>query len=306
MLSLKNITKQYGTYKANNDISLEIPSHEIFGMLGPNGAGKTTLIRIITGITMPDSGSILFDGKKYSMDDRLKIGYMPEERGLYKKMKVGEQLIYLAQLKGMSKQDALKKIKIWVDKFEIATWWNKRIEELSKGMQQKVQFISTIVHEPKLIILDEPFSGLDPINADLIINEMQELKKNGATIIFSTHRMEQVEELCKSIVLINQGKNILEGNVTELRKKYREQKYEIIFENEMPSELFSRFQIINQEENNIILQLREEEKARDILEYLVNNHIAISSFKELLPSLHDIFVKRVKESALQDTKPIQA
>ena len=306
MLSLKNITKQYGTYKANNDISLEIPSHEIFGMLGPNGAGKTTLIRIITGITMPDSGSILFDGKKYSMDDRLKIGYMPEERGLYKKMKVGEQLIYLAQLKGMSKQDALKKIKIWVDKFEIATWWNKRIEELSKGMQQKVQFISTIVHEPKLIILDEPFSGLDPINADLIIHEMQELKKNGATIIFSTHRMEQVEELCKSIVLINQGKNILEGNVTELRKKYREQKYEIIFENEMPSELFSRFQIINQEENNIILQLREEEKARDILEYLVNNHIAISSFKELLPSLHDIFVKRVKESELQDTKPIQA
>jgi ABC-2 type transport system ATP-binding protein len=275
-------------------------------MLGPNGAGKTTLIRIITGITMPDSGSILFDGKKYSMDDRLKIGYMPEERGLYKKMKVGEQLIYLAQLKGMSKQDALKKIKIWVDKFEIATWWNKRIEELSKGMQQKVQFISTIVHEPKLIILDEPFSGLDPINADLIINEMQELKKNGATIIFSTHRMEQVEELCKSIVLINQGKNILEGNVTELRKKYREQKYEIIFENEMPSELFSRFQIINQEENNIILQLREEENARDVLEYLVNNHIAISSFKELLPSLHDIFVKRVKESALQDTKPIQA
>lgn len=306
MLSLKNITKQYGTYKANNDISLEIPSHEIFGMLGPNGAGKTTLIRIITGITMPDSGSILFDGKKYSMDDRLKIGYMPEERGLYKKMKVGEQLIYLAQLKGMSKQDALKKIKIWVDKFEIATWWNKRIEELSKGMQQKVQFISTIVHEPKLIILDEPFSGLDPINADLIIHEMQELKKNGATIIFSTHRMEQVEELCKSIVLINQGKNILEGNVTELLKKYREQKYEIIFENEMPSELFSRFQIINQEENNIILQLREEEKARDILEYLVNNHIAISSFKELLPSLHDIFVKRVKESELQDTKPIQA
>ena len=306
MLSLKNITKQYGTYKANNDISLEIPSHEIFGMLGPNGAGKTTLIRIITGITMPDSGSILFDGKKYSMDDRLKIGYMPEERGLYKKMKVGEQLIYLAQLKGMSKQDAMKKIKIWVDKFEIATWWNKRIEELSKGMQQKVQFISTIVHEPKLIILDEPFSGLDPINADLIINEMQELKKNGATIIFSTHRMEQVEELCKSIVLINQGKNILEGNVTELRKKYREQKYEIIFENEMPSELFSRFQIINQEENNIILQLREEENARDVLEYLVNNHIAISSFKELLPSLHDIFVKRVKESALQDTKPIQA
>jgi ABC-2 type transport system ATP-binding protein len=306
LLSLKNITKQYGTYKANNDISLEIPSHEIFGMLGPNGAGKTTLIRIITGITMPDSGSILFDGKKYSMDDRLKIGYMPEERGLYKKMKVGEQLIYLAQLKGMSKQDALKKIKIWVDKFEIATWWNKRIEELSKGMQQKVQFISTIVHEPKLIILDEPFSGLDPINADLIIHEMQELKKNGATIIFSTHRMEQVEELCKSIVLINQGKNILEGNVTELLKKYREQKYEIIFENEMPSELFSRFQIINQEENNIILQLREEEKARDILEYLVNNHIAISSFKELLPSLHDIFVKRVKESELQDTKPIQA
>jgi ABC-2 type transport system ATP-binding protein len=306
LLSLKNITKQYGTYKANNDISLEIPSHEIFGMLGPNGAGKTTLIRIITGITMPDSGSILFDGKKYSMDDRLKIGYMPEERGLYKKMKVGEQLIYLAQLKGMSKQDALKKIKIWVEKFEIATWWNKRIEELSKGMQQKVQFISTIVHEPKLIILDEPFSGLDPINADLIINEMQELKKNGATIIFSTHRMEQVEELCKSIVLINQGKNILEGNVTELRKKYREQKYEIIFENEMPSELFSRFQIINQEENNIILQLREEENARDILEYLVNNHIAISSFKELLPSLHDIFVKRVKESELQDTKPIQA
>ena len=296
MLSLKNITKQYGVYKANNNISLEIPSHEIFGMLGPNGAGKTTLIRIITGITMPDSGSILFDGKKYTLEDRLKIGYMPEERGLYKKMKVGEQLVYLAQLKGMSKQDALKKIKIWVDKFEIASWWNKQIEELSKGMQQKVQFISTVVHEPKLIILDEPFSGLDPINADLIIKEMYELKNNGATIIFSTHRMEQVEELCKSIVLINKGENILEGNVTDLRKKYKEKKYEIIFEDALPLDLLSTFDIQKQEDQSVVIQLRENENARDVLAHLVNHHIDISSFKELLPTLHEIFVKRVKES----------
>lgn len=306
MLSLKNITKQYGVYKANNDISLEIPSHEIFGMLGPNGAGKTTLIRIITGITMPDSGSILFDGKKYTIEDRLKIGYMPEERGLYKKMKVGEQLVYLAQLKGMSKQDALKKIKIWVDKFEIASWWNKRIEELSKGMQQKVQFISTVVHEPKLIILDEPFSGLDPINADLIIKEMYELKNNGATIIFSTHRMEQVEELCKSIVLINKGQNILEGNVTALRKKYKEKKYEIIFEDAVPIDLLSKFDIQEQEEQSVIIQLRENENARDVLAHLVNQHIDISSFKELLPTLHEIFVKRVKESESVNQVKVEA
>ncbi|MEI6311882.1 MAG: ATP-binding cassette domain-containing protein [Bacteroidota bacterium] len=302
MLSLKNITKQYGLYKANNDISLEIPSHEIFGMLGPNGAGKTTLIRIITGITMPDSGSILFEGKKYTLEDRLKIGYMPEERGLYKKMKVGEQLIYLAQLKGLSKAEALKKIKVWVDKFEIASWWNKHIEELSKGMQQKIQFISTVVHEPKLIILDEPFSGLDPINADLIIHEMQELKNNGATIIFSTHRMEQVEELCKSIVLINKGQNILEGNVSQLRKQYKEKKYEIVFENQAPIELLKSFDICSQEENNVVIQLKETENARDILQHLVNNHMEISSFKELLPTLHEIFVKRVKES--ENVKPI--
>lgn len=306
MLSLKNITKQYGVYKANNDISLEIPSHEIFGMLGPNGAGKTTLIRIITGITMPDSGSILFDGKKYTIEDRLKIGYMPEERGLYKKMKVGEQLVYLAQLKGMSKQDALKKIKIWVDKFEIASWWNKRIEELSKGMQQKVQFISTVVHEPKLIILDEPFSGLDPINADLIIKEMYELKNNGATIIFSTHRMEQVEELCKSIVLINKGQNILEGNVTALRKKYKEKKYEIIFEDAVPTDLLSKFDIQEQEEQSVIIQLRENENARDVLAHLVNHHIDVSSFKELLPTLHEIFVKRVKESESVNQVKVEA
>ena len=306
MLSLKNITKQYGPYKANDDISIEIPSHEIFGMLGPNGAGKTTLIRIITGITMPDSGSILFDGKKYSMNDRLKIGYMPEERGLYKKMKVGEQLIYLAQLKGMSRKDALSKIKIWVDKFEIASWWHKRIEELSKGMQQKVQFISTVVHEPKLIILDEPFSGLDPINADLIINEMYALKKNGATIIFSTHRMEQVEELCKSIVLINQGKNILEGNVTELRKNYKEKKFEIVFDGQVPIELFANFEIAKQEDQRIILQLREHEDARDILAYIVNQHIDISSFKEVLPTLHEIFVRRVKESENHSLKQVSA
>lgn len=306
MLSLKNITKQYGLYKANDDISIEIPSHEIFGMLGPNGAGKTTLIRIITGITMPDRGSILFDGKKYSMDDRLKIGYMPEERGLYKKMKVGEQLIYLAQLKGMSRKDALNKIKIWVDKFEIASWWHKRIEELSKGMQQKVQFISTVVHDPKLIILDEPFSGLDPINADLIIHEMFELKKNGATIIFSTHRMEQVEELCRSIVLINQGKNILEGNVTELRKNYKEKKFEIVFDGQVPIELFANFEIAKQEDQRIILQLREHEDARDILAYLVNQHIDISAFKEVLPTLHEIFVRRVKESEKNSLKQVSA
>lgn len=296
MLSLSNITKQYGAYKANDNISLEIPTNAIFGMLGPNGAGKTTLIRIITGITFPDSGSILFDAKKYSLEDRLRIGYMPEERGLYKKMKVGEQLIYLAQLKGLKKADALQKIKVWIDKFEIASWWNKPIEELSKGMQQKIQFISTVVHEPKLIILDEPFSGLDPINADLIIKEIYALRDAGATIIFSTHRMEQVEELCKSIVLINKGKNILEGNVTELRKRYREKKYEIIFEDIISDETRLRFPRAKFDDKTMVLKLNADENINEVLAFIVGRQIAIFSFKEVLPSLHEIFVQRVNEA----------
>lgn len=296
MLSLQHITKQYGTYKANDDISIEIPSHEIFGMLGPNGAGKTTLIRIITGIAIPDSGQVLLDQKPFTLHDRLKIGYMPEERGLYKKMKVGDQIEYLARLKGLSFSDAQTKMKFWLDKLDIASWRNKKIEELSKGMQQKIQFITTVIHEPKLIILDEPFSGLDPINADLIIHEMQELRQKGATIIFSTHRMEQVEELCKSIVLINKGKNILEGNVTQLRKQYRDRKYEVCFEQEVPETMAHHFDMLVSAPGTVEIKLTAEQSSQDILSYLHSVNKEVNSFKEILPSLHDIFVKRVKES----------
>jgi ABC-2 type transport system ATP-binding protein len=295
LLALQNIVKQFDKYKANDGISFEIPSSSVFGLLGPNGAGKTTLIRVITGITAPDSGSVMLDGKPFKAEDRSTIGYMPEERGLYKKMKVGEQLIYLAQLKGLSKQDARKSIKDWLVKFEIENWWDKKVEELSKGMQQKIQFIATVVHKPQLVILDEPFSGLDPINADLIIKEIFELKNNGATIVFSTHRMEQVEELCKSIVLINKGKNILEGNVTELRKQFKDDQYRVEYEGELHPSFAESYQIINLGENIIQVQINKHESANELLKKFIESGLTIVNFQEMLPSLHDIFVKRVKE-----------
>src|SRR6266516_4376104 len=237
ILELHNLKKYFATQKAVDDISFAIERGSIFGLLGPNGAGKTTLLRMITGIFYPDSGHIIFDGKKFNpVKDIMKIGYMPEERGLYKKMKIGEQALYLAQLKGLSRQDALKKIKEWFVKFEMQSWWNKKVEDLSKGMSQKLQFVTTVLHEPKLIILDEPFSGLDPVNSNLIKEEIFNLAKNGTTVIFSTHRMEQVEEICDHIVLVNKGKKILDGTVKQVKQDFKENLFSVGAE-QMPASL---------------------------------------------------------------------
>jgi ABC-2 type transport system ATP-binding protein len=225
MLSIRNIVKQYAGHRALDDVSLEVQNGQVFGLLGPNGAGKTSLIRIINQITAPDSGEVYFNGEKLNQSHINRIGYMPEERGLYKKMEIGEQMIYLARLKGMSRDEAIKKLRYWFEKMEIQAWWNKKIEELSKGMQQKAQFVSTVVHEPDLIILDEPFSGFDPVNAELIKDEILELNRKGSTIIFSTHRMDSVEELCDSIALLNKSKKILDGTVNDIKNSYRNETY---------------------------------------------------------------------------------
>src|SRR4051794_7902554 len=228
LLELKNIKKYYATQKAVDDISFSIAAGGIFGLLGPNGAGKTTLLRMITGIFYPDEGEIIFDGRKFDpLNDTLLIGYMPEERGLYKKMKIGEQALYLARLKGLSKQDAMEKIKYWFTRLGMESWWNKKVEDLSKGMSQKLQFVTTVLHEPRLIILDEPFSGLDPLNANLIKDEIYGLSQRGSTIIFSTHRMEQVEEICDHIVLVNLGKKILDGSVQQVKNEFKENLFSI-------------------------------------------------------------------------------
>ena len=295
MISLNNIVKKYDDYAANNGISFDIPAGTIFGLLGPNGAGKTTLIRIITGITAPDAGFVHFNGKPFNADDRYAIGYMPEERGLYKKMKVGEQLVYLAQLKGLSKNDAKQSVQQWLSRLSIDSWWNKKVEELSKGMQQKVQFIGTVAHKPKLIILDEPFSGLDPINAEVLIHEIHRLKEDGATLIFSTHRMEQVEELCHRIVLINKGKNILEGNVTALRHEFKERVYEIELSEKAPAFLAEQYQLISEDGNIIRLKLSDEQASNELLSKLISANALIHNFQEVLPSLNEIFIRRVKE-----------
>ncbi len=227
ILEIKNVVKTYGNYTALNNVSLNIPKGSIYGLLGPNGAGKTSLIRIINQITLPDAGEVWLDGEKLSPNHVQHIGYMPEERGLYKTMKVGEQCLYLAQLKGLSKKEATKQLEYWFEKFEIKGWWNKKIQELSKGMAQKIQFVVTVLHQPKLLIFDEPFSGFDPVNANLIKDEILELKEKGTTIIFSTHRMESVEELCDHIALIHQSNKILEGRILDIKQKYRSNTYEI-------------------------------------------------------------------------------
>src|ERR1700712_2617156 len=232
MLSIRNIVKQYAGHRALDDVSLEVEKGQVFGLLGPNGAGKTSLIRIINQITAPDSGEVYFNGEKLNQSHINRIGYMPEERGLYKKMEIGEQMIYLARLKGMSRDEATKKLRYWFEKLEIQAWWNKKIEELSKGMQQKAQFVSTVVHEPDLIILDEPFSGFDPVNAELIKDEILELNRKGATILFSTHRMESVEELCDAIALLDKSKKILDGKVRDIKNSYRNDTYLIEYTGE--------------------------------------------------------------------------
>lgn len=293
LLEIKNVSKSFEKNVAVDDVSIDIPEQSIFGLLGPNGAGKTTLIRMITNILSPDSGSIFLKGSPDPKERMYKIGYMPEERGLYKKMKVGDQLMYLAQLKNMSKKEAKKKLEYWLEKFEIQDWWNKKIEELSKGMQQKIQFISTIIHDPKLIILDEPFSGLDPVNSNLIRREIYELREKGATVIFSTHRMEQVEQICEQIALIHEGKKILDGHLQDIKNQFKENIYSLNFEGALPELEGLPFKIYSREDSEIVLQLNAEQTPNDILRYFVERGTEVHSFNEILPSINQIFINQV-------------
>src|SRR5579871_1155160 len=295
LLEIKNLKKYFATQKAVDDIRFSLEKGSIFGLLGPNGAGKTTLIRMITGIFYPDEGDILLDGKKFDpINDVGQIGYMPEERGLYKKMKIGEQAVYLAQLKGLSKNEAIEKVKQWFIKFEMQSWWNKKIEDLSKGMSQKLQFVITVLHEPKLIILDEPFSGLDPVNANLIKDEIYGLAQRGSTIIFSTHRMEQVEEICDHIVLVNLGKKILDGTVQKIKQDFKENKFSIQT-TEVPANISSSaFEVINQKANKLVVKIKEGHKSNDVLNYFLQQQMNIEAFNEILPSLNDIFIWEVE------------
>jgi len=297
ILELKNLQKHYATQKAVDDVSFSIEQGSIFGLLGPNGAGKTTLLRMITGIFYADSGELLFDGKPFDpQNDFVHIGYMPEERGLYKKMKIGEQAMYLAQLKGLSRSEALEKIKFWFKKFEMESWWNKKVEDLSKGMSQKLQFVTTVLHEPKLIILDEPFSGLDPLNANLIKDEIYGLAQRGSTIIFSTHRMEQVEEICDHIILMNLGKKILDGTVTDVKQQFKENKFNVQFKGQPTALVSPIFTIEHQEKQQLILKINEGYNSNHVLNYLLQQDILIERFNEILPSLNDIFIHLVEGS----------
>ncbi|WP_461630391.1 ABC transporter ATP-binding protein [Labilibaculum euxinus] len=298
----KDIVKQYAGHKALNKVSISVPKGSIFGLLGPNGAGKTTLIRIINQITGPDSGVVLFNGNPLVPNDITRIGYLPEERGLYKKMKVGEQAVYLAQLKGMNQKEATKKLKVWFDKFDILQWWDKKVEELSKGMQQKIQFIVTILHEPELLIFDEPFSGFDPINANLLKKEILELRDKGATIIFSTHNMGSVEEICDHIALINKSEKILDGPVDQIKKKYRTNTYELTYTGEfdkLEQVLNPDFEIVEQqkglEHNTLTIKLNNGSTSNELLEQLLP-YLNIVSFSEIIPSMNDIFIRVVNEN----------
>ena len=297
LLELHNLKKYYATQKAVDDISFSIEKGSIFGLLGPNGAGKTTLLRMITGIFFPDEGNLMFDGRPFDpIKDIGNIGYMPEERGLYKKMKIGDQALYLAQLKGLSKAEAMSRIKEWFLKFEMQTWWNKKVEDLSKGMSQKLQFVTTVLHSPKLIILDEPFSGLDPVNANMIKDEIYKLSQQGATIIFSTHRMEQVEEICDHIVLVNKGKKILDGSVQKVKNDFKENLFKIRFANRlMPEHLaIHLFEVIKTGEQELVLRKDAAYSNNDILQYFISKGLAVESFNEILPSLNYIFIKLVE------------
>ncbi len=296
ILRLEEVVKAYDQKVAVDRITLSVPKGSIFGMLGPNGAGKTSLIRIITTITQADSGNVFLDGEALNSRHPEFIGYMPEERGLYKKMKVGDHLLYLGRLKGLSKTKTEAEVRHWFEKFEISDWWNKKVEELSKGMQQKIQFIATVLHRPKLLILDEPFSGLDPINTNLIKDEIHQLHKNGTSILFSTHRMEQVEEICEHIVLINQGKNILEGEVKAIRNQFKEHQFRIDFDGKLPEGLSSKVRIVKENGGSVIVQLQEEAGSNPLLGYLIDQGVQIKAFNELLPSLNEIFIRQVEQS----------
>jgi ABC-2 type transport system ATP-binding protein len=307
LLEATNISKNFGEFQALSDVSIQVPKHSIFGLLGPNGAGKTTLIRIINQITMPDVGHVILDGEPLKPEHVQYIGYLPEERGLYKSMKVGEQALYLAQLKGLSYRQAKQRLNHWFEKFEISHWWDKKIKELSKGMAQKIQFIVTVLHQPKLLIFDEPFSGFDPINANLIKDEILQLRDEGATVIFSTHRMESVEELCDHIALIHQSKKILDGNLIDIKRKHKTNTFEVGLSSsnlrDLERQISARFDISPADfrslENDLKLniKLKASETPNDLLTFL-NANAYVNHFVELIPNANDIFIQTVKNNSL--------
>lgn len=300
LIECKDVCKSFGEKVALDNVSIDIPKGKIYGLLGPNGAGKTTLIRIINRITIPNSGSVLFNGKPITQDDVEKIGYLPEERGLYRKMKVGEQAMYFAQLKGMSAREAGHELKKWFVRFGIESWWNKKVEELSKGMAQKVQFITTVVHKPSLLILDEPFSGFDPVNAQVIREEILRLRDEGATIILSTHNMESVEELCDNITLINKSKVVISGGVDEIRRKYGNNNVEVVYAGaaaltSVPGSFTVLSDVDDSGRHTAVLALEEGADTNSAISQMMSAGLKISSFKELVPRMNDIFIKLVTE-----------
>jgi len=296
ILEVKELRKTFATQTAVDQMSFTLKQGTIFGLLGPNGAGKTTLIRMITGIFYPDSGSILFEERPFAaLKDSIHIGYMPEERGLYKRMKIGEQAVYLAQLKGMSRSDATRKVREWFTRFEMQTWWNKKVEDLSKGMGQKLQFVTTVLHQPRLIILDEPFSGLDPVNSNLIKEEIYSLARQGASIIFSTHRMEQVEEICDHIILMNQGRKILDGTVAGVKQEFKENEFRIGLDGTLPTELNNDvFEVVGRQDAQLVVKISKDHRPNDVLRFFIDRGIGVTSFTEILPSLNEIFIKLVE------------
>ena len=299
LIECRNVSKTFGEKVALDNVSVDIPKGKIFGLLGPNGAGKTTLIRIINRITIPSSGSVLFDGRPITQEDVEKIGYLPEERGLYRKMKVGEQAMYLAQLKGMSAKDASAELKKWFVRFGIESWWNKKVEELSKGMAQKLQFITTVVHKPSLLILDEPFSGFDPVNAQIIREEILRLKEEGATIILSTHNMESVEELCDNIALINKSHVVITGGVDEIRHKYGNNNVELVYTGGELASVMNVFNVLSDQDDagrhTAVLELLDGKGGNAALSAILAQGVTVNSFKELVPRMNDIFIKLVTE-----------
>jgi ABC-2 type transport system ATP-binding protein len=298
MLSIKNIVKEYAKHRALDNVSMEVEKGKIFGLLGPNGAGKTSLIRIINQITGPDSGEIFFSGQKLNQSHISKIGYLPEERGLYKKMEIGEQMLYLAQLKGLKRADAIQRIKYWFEKMEMQNWWKKKVEDLSKGMQQKVQFVATVLHEPELIILDEPFSGFDPVNAEIIKDEILELNQKGSTIIFSTHRMESVEQLCDHIVLLNKSHKILDGGLKDIKNSYRDDTFKVEFSGDINSLSPQTYDLLGHAKHNdnelITVKLKPGFNANHLLAELIP-HVQIAHLEEVIPSINQIFIEKVNQ-----------
>ncbi len=296
LLSVKNLKKYYATQKAVDDISFDIEEGSIFGLLGPNGAGKSTLLRMITGIFYPDSGEILFRGEVFDQRKHAgDMGYMPEERGLYKKMKIGEQALYLARLRGLDATVAEQRVREWFDRLNMTTWWNKKVEDLSKGMGQKLQFVTTVAHNPKLLILDEPFSGLDPVNANILKDEIFRLAKEGTTIIFSTHRMEQVEEICDKIALVNLGKKVIDGSVKDIKQQYKENKYRVHFHKQgvLPPDFVEVYDTF---ETGFVFKMKEAGTTNQLLQYYISKGIDISGFEEILPGLNEIFIRLVEDT----------